>query len=245
MSNNIQAILFWLKYVLLLPGIFIQGKRLKQNSVRLPEADGTRHYHLSEHGIELKHIGESTVAGVGVEHMDQGLTMQTVSVLQNNADTHLSHIRIYGVNGIALKQLLLQSRNWLNKETESSPCYIVTLGVNDTAGLTSLNDWSEGLTELIQRIRDQAINAKIVFTHVPDMKRFPALPWPLNHFLGDRSTLLDQVLRQVCQDTGCYYVDADINVEDAYMAEDGYHPNAKGYKRWGQKIAETLIKAYQ
>ncbi|EAT10978.1 SGNH/GDSL hydrolase family protein [Bermanella marisrubri] len=245
MSNTIQAILFWFKYALLLPTIVLQGKRLKQNSVRLPEADGARHYHFSEHGIELKHIGESTVAGVGVEHMKQGLTMQTVSALQNIPDIYPSNIDIYGVNGIALKPLLLQSHNWLNTKSTSSPCYIVTLGVNDTTGLTSIFDWSEGLMELIQRVRGQAKNAKIIFTHVPDMKRFPALPWPLNQFLGDRSALLDKALRRICETNECHYVEADIKIEEAYMAEDGYHPNAKGYERWGKKIADVICEAYQ
>lgn len=245
MSNTIQVISFWFKYALLLPMIVMQGKRLKKNSVRLPEADGARHYHFSGHGIQLTHIGESTVAGVGVEHMKQGLTMQTVSAMRHSQAVNLSRIDIYGINGIALKQLLLQIHNWLNKESTSCPCYIVTLGVNDTTSLTSLADWRKGLRDLIKCIQKRTKKATIVFTHVPNMKLFPALPWPLNQFLGDRSALLDQILIQICKDTESYYVRADIKVENAYMAEDGYHPNAKGYERWGQAIAETIIKAYQ
>ena len=60
----------------LLPVMYFQGKRIKASVPNLPEAKGTAGIAVanSEHSMNLLTIGESTIAGVGVETHEEGFT---------------------------------------------------------------------------------------------------------------------------------------------------------------------------
>jgi len=69
---------FWLSVTLLAPLLVWQGKQTRRTTPRLPEAGGEPHgqYGDGEPALRLLVIGESTAAGVGVAHHQDGLASQ-------------------------------------------------------------------------------------------------------------------------------------------------------------------------
>lgn len=225
----------------LLPVILKQGKTVKANTLRLGEAAGPRHHQTNHfNSISLLHIGESTVAGVGVDHFQQSLT----ACIAQQFDCSWQAL---GCNGAAIADI-----NQLMPKAEFKPAdlILVTMGVNDTTSLTRRKTWLAELVTCIEHVSARALSSKstlgtqaeVCFTQVPPMHLFPALPFPLNCFLGLRAWQLDLSLRQLCLRKGWYHLKIDMPLKQQWMAIDGYHPNAEGYQQWAQKIAPLLTQ---
>ncbi len=93
---------FWLLFTGLFPVILAQGIHTKRTTVRLPEASGERFGHSSQNdspALKLVVIGESTVAGVGVSHQQQGLAAQVAMALEQQLAKSVQWFA-YGKNGI-------------------------------------------------------------------------------------------------------------------------------------------------
>ena len=72
---------------------------------------------------------------------------------------------------------------------------LISIGVNDVLGLTSLVKWQTAIFDLIILIRAKG-DAKIIFLGLPPMARCQPLPQPLRVVCGVRALLLDAVLRR-------------------------------------------------
>lgn len=217
----------------LLPIIVIQAKQVKANTPRLPCAQGNIHKKSKKTNISLLHLGESTVAGVGVPYLNQGLTQAIVNQL--SMQNSLIDWQIQAQNGAKLSQL-----NQLDIPVQNPDLLIITLGVNDSTGLTSCAEWRKQLHLCTQRFAGK--NTQIFFTQIPNMSEFPSLPAPLSWFLGLRSRLLDDELKKQCSLSHWHYVKTSLPIKAKWMANDGYHPNAEGYQRWGKEIGQAISK---
>lgn len=245
---KLQGVLSYFLYVPLLPllpVIIRQGKSVKANTVRLPEASGLRHSVVSCTDIKPKptrtllHIGESTVASVGVKSFEEGLTANIIRNF-NSASQQSWSWQAIGKNGAAVIDL---SKHVAETELHHAPDVILlTMGVNDTTSFTTGITWQNGLVGCIENITSKSNSThKVCVTQVPPMHLFPALPFPLNVFLGLRAWQLDNRLRQVCLLEGWSHLTIEMPLQKEWMAEDGYHPNAEGYKRWAEKISALLF----
>ena len=243
MLLKVQGVLSYSLYFLflpLLPLIFRQGKSVKANTLRLPEANGPRYNiaKISDSSIRvdaLLHIGESTVAGVGVENFQQGLTANIIRNLN-----HECSWQAIGQNGAVIADV---NHHLRTAELHCEPdILLLTMGVNDTTSFTSRNAWQLGLLACIEKINSVTeTQPRVCFTQVPPLHLFPALPFPLNRFLGLRAWQLDNTLQQVCLAQGWSHLKIEMPLEKQWMAEDGYHPNEVGYQKWAEQQA-ALIK---
>lgn len=214
----------------LLPLILWQGKRTRKLTPRLAAAGGNCQGQSGNgEPLRLLHIGESTVAGVGIDDIEQGLTAQLSRQLDKD---YCVQWQTLSANGLTAKQLLQH----LPAGQIRCDVLIITLGVNDTTELTRRRHWRQHLKQLSQAIDCHTL----LVTQVPPMQRFPALPRPLNWFLGVRAWQLDQVLQQLSQQQGWLYQSFEMALEPQWMATDGYHPNADGYRLWARSLASTL-----
>ena len=248
---KLQGVLSYFLYVPLfplLPVILRQGKSVKANTLRLPEADGLRYSVIQSPVPEnsgvvmqqrsLLHLGESTVAGVGVKSFDEGLTANIIRDL-NSGSQHTWLWQAIGKNGAAVNDL---SKYIAETELHRAPdVVLLTMGVNDTTSFTAGSAWQKGLVGCIENITSASNSTpSVCVTQVPPMHLFPALPFPLNVFLGLRAWQLDNRLRQVCLLEGWSHLTIEMPLQKEWMAEDGYHPNAEGYKLWADKISALL-----
>ncbi|OUR76937.1 hypothetical protein A9Q77_03520 [Marinomonas sp. 42_23_T18] len=218
----------------LLPLIVFQGKQVKANTLRLPCAKGNTYASHSLADVSLLHLGESTVAGVGVKTLDQGLTQAIVKQLQHASSLTIDW-HIQAKNGASLHQL-----NELDVTIQNPDLLVITIGVNDTTGLTSRADWRKQLNLCVQRFAGP--DTHVFFTKVPNMAHFPALPAPLSWFLGCRSQILDHELKTLCRHSNWHHIKTSLPIEEKWMAKDGYHPNKVGYQIWGKQIGQAILK---
>lgn len=222
-------------FMFVLPLIVIQARHIKKTAVRLPNAKGETRYQHPKNNISLLHIGESTVAGVGVKDLEKGLTHAIIKHLEQQANLSVNWL-IQGENGATLSQL-----NKLNIELDNPDILLISVGVNDTTSLTSASSWRKQVCRCVERFAGK--NTQVFFTQVPKISDFPALPAPLSWFLGARSQQLDHVLKALCQRYHWQYIDASLPINAQWMAEDGYHPNQHGYQVWGEQISHALLPA--
>jgi len=232
----------WILSIPLLVLILPQALYVKRTTKRLMEATGPRHGKTlgKAPAIRLLHVGESTVAGVGVSDMQQGFTANLASSMNQTSQQQVQW-QILGVNGIKIGELL----NQLQQETlNECDIALVTMGVNDTTKFTSLNTWREQIHLTIKQLLTLT-QGPIIFTQVPAMAQFPGLPAPLKYLLGLRAKLLDMELQRVCKNHDrAQYVSSKPSIEPHLMAEDGYHPSEQGYQEWAKSIGPSILQHY-
>lgn len=207
-----------------------QGLYLTKYAVRLPEAKGQRLQNSSA-PITLLHLGESPVAGVGVGHIEQGLTIQLVQSLQNRYQQTIDW-QILAKNGAVVSdwhgEACLPELSWL----------VLSFGVNDSKKLTGRGAYAQGLIDCVDKYGQ--VSSQVVITSVPSLLDFPLLPPPLSYLLGFRAYMLNRTTKALCQERGWLFVDCEVKPNKELMAHDGFHPNEAGCKIWSECIAKAM-----
>ena len=228
--------LWWLPTLAALPVLLPLAIHTRRTALRLPPASGsaTGQAGQGEPMLRLLAIGESTVAGVGVDKLGQALTAQVAEALAEGG--RAVRWSAFGENGItaheAAERLLPAALQ------ESAELVLLVFGVNDTTHFSSQSQWLDGLTRLADAW--QARGAQVVVTAVPPLGHFSALPWLMRRLLGWRGRILDRELRALAQRLGLHYCAAGVEFEAEFLAEDGYHPSALGYRAWARSLAGQL-----
>lgn len=229
-------------FILSTPLILPQAIYARWRTPRLPEAkepaEGRSPSALYP-PLKLGFIGESTIAGVGAFDMKNALTGSTISALEQHYCVKWS---IVGHNGIRIAELtpFLTGEFLAEKQV-----IVVAIGANDTTKLTRFSDWVDGLHKFIAEVRSHT-DAPIIFSQLPPMHLFTALPQPLRMVVGRRAKLFDKALRTVCETTdSCHYLLLNFEPKPGYLATDGYHPSELAYKEWGERLAIFIHKIKQ
>ncbi len=230
---------FWLALVLLAPLLFWQGRRARRNTPRLPEAGGADHGQAGTGPAPLRLlvVGESTAVGVGVGEHHQGLGGQLARALQQRLHRPVSW-RVDGVNGIRAGDL---ATRLAHRPAPGEDLVVVSLGVNDTTGLSSPSRYRRDLERLIATLRRERPKLPVVLLAVPPMQHFTALPRPLRDVLGLRAGQLDRAQRALAARlTDTHHLTYPVIANPAWLAEDGYHPGETGYSHMAEGVAPAL-----
>lgn len=232
----IQRALFWLSLPLLLP----QGLWVKRTARRLPPATGP------SHGVagagqprRLLLMGDSIIAGVGVERLADALPGQFARALanQHGCQVQWQALGDNGANcGDLLKQLpalqSLQPADWI----------LVSVGVNNVTQLTSARRWQVQLRQLLSALAEHSPQAEVLLAGVPPMQRFPGLPTPLRQVFGWRATRLDQIGQiQAATLPRVRHLATPLPEDPSAFASDGYHPNAAACRVWAETLAAATL----
>lgn len=232
---------FWLVFALLAPLLLWQARRTRRDTPRLPEAGGADHgiTGAGETPLRLLVVGESTAVGVGVREHQHGLGGQLARALHTRLARPVAW-RIAGVNGIRARTLADQLAAHTPPPTD---LVVISLGVNDTTGLTTPTRYQRELTRLISTLRHEDPNLPVALLAVPPMQHFTALPRPLRDLLGARAAQLDRAQQTLAARLpGVHHLAYPTVANPAYLAEDGYHPGEAGYAYIAEQIAEPLAR---
>lgn len=246
----------------LLPFMFLQVFYIKHQAKELPDAKGNPfgsleckdpaapdqlqvgiETALSNKTLRFLHIGESTVSGVGVKNYQQGLSANIAKPFNEhrfNIQWHSlskSGIQIGALTDRVIEQLHL---------FDNIDFIVVTLGVNDAIVFNSNKQWLKELERLSEVLENKYGNRiPLFFSEVPALQDFPLLPRPLASFLGVKAAMMNLVLQKFAYEkSNAYAVFSGVKLTQEYMAEDGFHPNAKGYQAWGEIIAEQIMNTF-
>ena len=126
---------FWFSVGALSPVVIPLALYTRRTTVRLPEASGEPRGQWGQGApaTRLLVVGESTAAGVGTLHHRQGLASQLALQLHQHSGQAVAWHTL-GVNGIRLEALLANLADIALPEVDE---VFISMGVNDTTGLTS------------------------------------------------------------------------------------------------------------
>ncbi len=227
---------FTLATIALAPLLMWQGRRVRREALRLPEAAGAR-AGLEGEGTRLRllMLGDSSAAGVGVADQADALVGRLVALL---ATDHRVHWRLEAGTGDQLADLLARLDTLAREDFDA---VVVAIGVNDATARTPTSAWREGLRRLLAGIGARFGEPTVLVCAIPPMEVFPALPRPLADWLGMAAARLNQATGAVlADDPRAHFLHFDFDPDPQWMCEDGFHPSAAGYRRWAEAVANAL-----
>lgn len=258
------------KDLLLAPIYLYQGRKVKRDTIRLPEPTGIRCGRVkltsatsdNPRTLNIMIAGDSAAAGVGSQDQQQALAGKLIPALQQQALVDAAFRAQFDELTWSVQATtghtsfdILRRLYILPKPSQPLDVMMFSVGVNDTTANISTDSWQQQI-EAIIAIAQRKFGARIViFSRLPQMAQMPALPAPLNSFIGAKAYKLDEILQQICSDhDGVSYMATDFArmieehsngtpIDIAVMfASDGFHPSSLMYGYWAQQLAELIIE---
>jgi len=232
-----RNLIFWTS----LPILFPQALQVRRSAPRFEAAQGEPWGRVpGPTPRRLIAIGDSIVAGVGINRMEDALVGSTAR--------SLGEILEVGVDWFSLGRTGLTSSDVLEQlvpllDPEPADFIMVSVGVNDITSLRTLRGWRRSLNALLMALHRHSPEARIAMAGVPPMQCFPLLPQPLRQISGLRSHSFDQVARRVIQGLDfAAYTPFDKPLMSNQFAPDGYHPGQEACIEFGQTMAHALLR---
>jgi len=221
---------------------------------KLPEAKGTsgKVEYDGRTSVNLLCIGESTIAGVGVESHQEGFSGTLASELAPliKKDIQWEVIARSGYTAARVREKLIP-------RIKNRPDLIVVgLGGNDSFQLNSPNQWAQDILKLIKALKALNPEAPIFFTNIPPIKIFPAFTPLIKRIIGGRSEQLGAKLTELVKEIDDVYFSNEpieletwakrynIQVKGNPFFSDGVHPSKLTYQVWAKDMASFIHKNY-
>ena len=238
--DDVKRLLFWILFPFVIPQAILTRKHAPRFSAAKGPQQGS-----CGNGRELKllAVGDSIIAGVGADKIDDALVGRTVYHLSNQLNCR---VRWYakGETGITTDDLI--NRVLPELKTEPADFIIISIGVNDVTSLTRSNRWRNNLKCVFKMLKNNSPNAVIAFAGMPPLKGFPLLPEPLRSLIGMRADAFDRISIELIKDISqIVHVPISFDTRPEKFAKDGYHPSQEGYDEFGRVMADALAGQYQ
>lgn len=232
-----RNLLFWIVFPFLIP----QALYVRRTAPRFAPAGGPVNGSVGDgEQAHLLAIGDSIIAGVGASELSRALVGQAATALAHARQCRISW-QALGRSGFDSARILENLVPLLPGDTFDY--VIVSVGVNDITGLTSMRQWSRNLTALLRALQHHSPDALIAVAGMPPLHGFPLLPQPLRATFGMRARAFDDIARRVVdQRERCTHVPLDFEPEPAKFSPDGYHPSEESYTEFGRHMAESLLE---
>ncbi len=259
------------KDLFLAPIYLYQGLKVKRDTVRLPEPEGIRCGRVkiaavssaqNRQPLSLMIVGDSAAAGVGSQTQQEALTGKLIPALQQQALVNEAFRTQFGELNWSVQATtghtsfdILRRLYILPAPSLPVDVMMLSVGVNDTTANVSAAQWQQQLEEIVTIAQRKFGVRELIFARLPQMAQMPALPIPLNGFVGAKATKLDEILQLVCAEhDGVTYMATDFArmmnehangqpIDIAVMfASDGFHPSSLMYGYWAQQLAELITE---
>lgn len=204
--------------------------------------------------LRLAVLGDSTVAGVGVERAEESLPYQLAQRLADRESRPI-HVVSYGWAGARVADLprdqLPRALEPLRR-SESVPFLpraefiAVVIGSNDATHNTAPRRYRADLRATLQGIRAAAPDARVVLAGIPRFRGALRAVEPLITLADLYARLLRPISRAEASRADAAYADLAAEVpprigrDTAFLSTDGFHPSVIGYALWADVIFEAL-----
>lgn len=224
--------------VLFSPVLIPLGVYTKWKTPRLAEPSGARVGQVGtphKPKLRLLLLGDSAAAGVGTEQQADALSGH---LTQQLAQQFHCEWTLHARSGWTSQQLLDSLKKIPSQHFDVA---IVSIGVNDVLQPLSILGWQQRLRRLDWALKTGLGVKYIIYSALPPMHNFPALPQPLRYFLGYNAHSFNQLLvDEFAAQKDSLVLKIDIPFEKRFMAKDGFHPSAVGYAMWAKHAAEAV-----
>jgi lysophospholipase L1-like esterase len=188
-------------------------------------------------------FGDSTAAGQGADY-EQGIAVLTAQKL---AASHRVTMTNFGISGARANDVVEKELPRAEKLTPD--VVLISVSANDVVHLTSVSAVRESLETIIKRLRTANPKVKIVVTGAPEMAAPPRIPWLLRPIAGWRTAQMNEMFHaltdaqhvtfaHIAEETGPLF-----RSDKSLFAEDGFHPNERGYAIWVAVLNRALAQA--
>jgi len=235
---------------LLLPLLLSQAWHARRRAPVLPEAEGERAGLVEVprragrpaggDPLRLLVVGDSSAAGVGVAHQDQGLVGHLSRALAWRIDRPVQWqlVARKGANTAQAMQLLQ------SQPVQAADIAVVALGVNDLIDRVPRALALRQRGRLARWLQAHAGVRHVVFAPLPPVHRLPLLPQPLRWVAGADARAHDSaVARWAARRPDVHHVPIEPDVSPHNMAADGFHPAEPIYRHVGDELARFIAQA--
>ena len=249
--RRLRRVLFWLPFAfvtLLAVEAYITSRReyfvtpsyKVEATVGSATADGEP--------IEMVMLGDSTVAGLGAETVEDSLVIQTAQRVADELGRRV-HARGLGVSGAVTADVRDEQ---IGRIEGTVDVIVIVIGSNDVTHLTPAWRFDDLTRSMLERARKRSPDAVVVLGGIPLFGEATALDQPLRAVVDGYASVLRRVQRNTAGDVeGATFVNIAaeasprfVGVEGA-MSRDGFHPGATGYGFWADALAPAIVDALE
>lgn len=237
----------------LLPIMYFQGKKIRKNTPKLPEAGNPQGYikTAAEKTLKILAIGESTIAGIGVDFHANGFIGSLAKEISEKTNSSILW-RVYAKSGYTAK--MVRKRIVPEIEDSNADIIVIGLGGNDAFKLNSPEIWMVNINLLIKDLKIKFPQTPIYFTNMPPIREFPAFTKIIKFVIGNLVDILGKRLyNKVKNKKNVHFNNEIIKIDtwkERYKIEgdlitffsDGVHPSKLTYQIWGKDMATFIMK---
>lgn len=227
----------------LAPVIVPQSRVLRESIPVLPEAPAPWRGSAGPRGggepTRLLVLGDSTAAGVGVDHARLGLGGQLAEALSEATERRVLW-RASGRSGATARDLI--ARHLRPALRERTTVVFLTVGANDALAVRSARGFRRDVTHIVGKVFEAHPDAVLLMSSLPAFFRFRGLPEPLRSTLYRHSQALEHEARELIDaHPRAHMSPPPPPYTEGFFAVDDFHPSALGYRDWAQfAVADAL-----
>ncbi|MTI18788.1 SGNH/GDSL hydrolase family protein [Rhodobacteraceae bacterium RKSG542] len=223
----------------LFPLYAVEGIRTRMSTPRLRPGRGTVYGSIAGNGeaLRLLVIGDSTVAGVGVDSLEDALPHQIAKAL--NAQTGRPvHWRAAGCNGATSTQV--RDHALPHTPQDDYTHVYLSCGFNDLKNFKTKKKWKDGFGGLLYAVRVRYPNANVYWSQMMEPHLMPALKPGLAFVLGLRRQMINDMGNALCEERGAHWIAPMPDTGPQHFSRDGIHPSLEGNIAWANHVTEFI-----
>ena len=226
----------------LAPLLIVQAVRTRRRAPVLPEAAGPREGRAGQGDGSLLRVllaGDSSAAGVGVEHQDRAVVGYLIRTLALHRAGPIEW-RLRAKSGLTTRGVhaLLAA-----DPPPPADVAVVVTGVNDVIDQIPAGRATGHRAALADWLLASKLARHVVFAPLPPMHRFPLLPEPLRRVIGADARRHDRALaRWTATRSDVSHVEIALELTAETMASDGFHPGEPVYRACGEALGRHVAR---
>jgi lysophospholipase L1-like esterase len=221
--------------IILSPLLITQGKNLRKKHPRLPNAPLPWSGRIDgPHPLSVLALGDSTIAGVGVNDAMHGLIAHMARGLYRRTARGVTWAS-YGQRGATTRSVALDHLPRAIERTTKADLIVLSVGANDAITLRPVAEVDDHLMGTINTLHNQHPHALILVSSLPAFHLFDAIPQPLRAVMAGHAQTLEHALRPRVESLPYALMSPPPpRYPHGFFAMDSFHPSAQGYSIWAE-----------
>jgi len=221
--------------IALSPLLIAQGKALRKQHPRLPNAPLPWSGRIDgPHPLSLVALGDSTIAGVGVDDSMQGLVAHLARGIYRRTARGITWAS-YGQRGATVRKVAEDYLPTALEKTSKADIFMLSAGANDAISLRPVSEVEEHMMGMIIALHSHHPHAVVLVSSLPAFHLFDAIPQPLRGVMAGHAQMIERRMRPLIERIPYAMMSPPPpEYPKDFFAADSFHPSAKGYSVWAE-----------